>query len=67
MRPFASSDAAGSMSGTAAWESVRQVMLNIISVGEYLDFMVRLGGNPDSTLDGRSTRIMIGSEGYGLK
>lgn len=46
---------------------MRQVMLNIISVGENLDSMVRLGGNPDSTLDGRSTRIMIGSEGYGLK
>ena len=31
-------------------------MLNIISVGENLDSMVRLGGNPDSTLDGRSSR-----------
>lgn len=43
IRPLVSSDVAGSMVGTAAWERVRQAMLNIISVGENLDSMIWIG------------------------
>lgn len=40
MRPLASSEVAGSMAGTAAWDRVRQVMLNMISVDENSEFIV---------------------------
>ena len=43
IRPLVSSDEAGNMVGTAVWERVRQVMLNIISVGEKLNSMIWIG------------------------